>query len=409
MNVVFDKVRQDFPILTREVYNKPLVYFDNAASAQKPSCVIEEMQNMMQESYANVHRGLHYLSNEVTNAFEEARHTVKEFINAQNINDIIFTSGATDSINLIAHSFVAPRLKPGDEIILSVMEHHSNIVPWHFLRERYGAVLKWIPCLENGQLDLQAYRDMLNPKTKFVAITQMSNVLGVKTPLDKVIDLAHQQGVQVLVDGCQGIVHGKADMQALDCDFYVFSSHKLYGPTGLGVAYAKTEYLEQMRPFRGGGEMIQEVTQELVTYADPPHRFEAGTPAIIESVGLMAAIRYIQNLGHENIIKQEAGLLAYATERMQSIEGLTIYGNPESLDDKGSIISFGIDKVHPHDLAVLIDREGVAIRAGHHCAQPLMSFLNVPSLARCSLSFYNHRDEIDIFIDALHKSLGILR
>ena len=396
-------IRQDFPILSRRVHDKPLVYLDNAASAQKPRQVTEKMTTLINDGYANVHRGLHYLSNHATDEFEQARENIRRFLNAGSVNEIIFTGGATDAINLVAQCYAEPLIEPGDEIILSVMEHHSNIVPWHYLREKKGAVLKWVPIDENGTLDMAAYAAMIGPKTKLVALTQMSNALGTITPMQEIIRLAHEQNVPVMVDGCQGAVHLATDVQALDCDFYVLSGHKVYGPTGVGALYGKAEHLAAMRPYRGGGEMIKEVTLDKVTYADAPHKFEAGTPPIIEVVGLGAAINYMEALGREAIAAHEAELLDYATEKMSEINSLRIFGtSPE----KGSIISFSADGVHPHDLATVIDRSGVAIRAGHHCAQPLMQFYGVPATARASFAVYNTRDEVDILVESIHKALS---
>ena len=398
-----EAIRQDFPILSRSVHNKPLVYLDNAASAQKPRQVTDKMTTLINEGYANVHRGLHYLSNQATDEFEQARENVRRFLNAGSVNEIIFTGGATDAINLVAQCFAEPMIEPGDEIILSVMEHHSNIVPWHYLREKKGAVLKWVPIDENGTLDMDAYAAMIGPKTKLVALTQMSNALGTITPMKEIIRLAHEQNVPVMVDGCQGAVHLATDVQALDCDFYVLSGHKVYGPTGVGALYGKAAHLAAMRPYRGGGEMIKEVTLDQVTYADAPHKFEAGTPPIIEVVGLGAAINYMEALGREAIAAHEADLLDYATGKMSEINSLRIFGtSPE----KGSIISFTADGVHPHDLATVIDRSGVAIRAGHHCAQPLMQFYRVPATARASFAVYNTRDEVDILVESIHKALS---
>lgn len=397
------KIRADFPILQSTVYDKPLVYLDNAASAQKPWQVIDKMSNFMQSGYANVHRGLHYLSSHATNEYESAREQVRQFLNADAVDEIIFTNGATDAINLVAHSYLAPQIEAGDEIILSIMEHHSNIVPWHFLREKKGAVLKWIPISDDGVLDLAAYEKLFSPKTKMVTITQMSNALGTITPLTDIITLAHKHGVAVLVDGCQGAVHVPVDVQKLDADFYVFSGHKIYGPTGIGTLYGKRKWLENMRPYRGGGEMIREVTTDNVTYGDVPNRFEAGTPPIVEAVGLAAALQYVEAVGREKIATHEASLLTYATKRMREINRLTFYG---TAPEKGSILSFSAENVHPHDLATVIDRDGIAIRAGHHCAQPLMNHYGVPATARASFAMYNTHEEIDALVDAVQKALG---
>lgn len=396
-------IRKDFPILGREVHGKPLVYLDNAASAQKPVQATGRMQRVFDEEYSNVHRGLHYLSNASTEAFEAARRTVQNFLNAASDKQIVFTSGATDAINLVAHSYLQPRLQPGDEIILSEMEHHSNIVPWHFLREQCGAVLKWVPVKDDGALDMEAYADMLGPRTKFVSLTQMSNALGTVTDAKAIIDLAHAQGVPVLLDGCQGAVHLPTDVQALDIDFYVFSGHKVYGPGGIGVLYAKLEMLEGMRPYRGGGEMIREVSLDEVTYADPPHRFEAGTPPIVEAIGLGAALDYMTAIGWQNICAHEKALAAHAMDVVGGINRVRIFG---TTPDKGAIVSFMVDGIHPHDIAMVMDRSGVALRAGHHCAQPLMKRFDVAATARASFAVYNTHDEVEALGAALTKAIG---
>jgi cysteine desulfurase/selenocysteine lyase len=391
-------IRADFPILAREVYGKPLVYLDNGASAQKPRAVIEAMRHSMEHEYANVHRGLHYLSNTATQAFEDAREKARAFLNAESAEEIIFTSGSTDALNLVASSYAAPNIEPGDEIVLSVMEHHSNIVPWHFLRERQGAVLKWIPVTDEGDLDMEAYAKLLSPRTKIVAITHMSNVLGTVTPLKEIIRLAHERGIPVVVDGSQSAVHLDVDVRNLDADFYAVTGHKIYGPTGIGVLYGKKSLLKEMRPYRGGGEMIREVSQEAVTYAGLPHRFEAGTPAIIEAIGLGAALDYVRGVGRNAIAAHEADLLAYATTKMSAIEDLRIIGTSKF---KGGIVSFVMGAAHAHDIATIIDRAGVAVRAGHHCAQPLMERFGVSATARASFAMYTTRDDIDRLVDAL--------
>ncbi|MDD9842160.1 MAG: cysteine desulfurase [Alphaproteobacteria bacterium] len=401
-----EAVRQDFPILASHAYGKPLVYLDNAASAQKPMQVTQKMTDCINQHYANVHRGLHYLSNQATEAFENVREVVQHFLNARDKREIIFTSGATDAINLVAQSFAAPRLVAGDEIILSVMEHHSNIVPWHFLRERQGVVLKWVPMGADGAFDFAAYERLITPKTKLIAMTQMSNALGTIPPMQKIIRLAHDKNIPVLVDGCQGAVHMPTNVQELDCDFYVFAGHKLYGPTGIGILYGKLEHLEDMRPYRGGGEMISEVTQDKITYADLPHRFEAGTPPIVEVVGLGAALEYVTDLGQDAIATHEADIFAYAMELLKEIKPLKLFGTAQP---KGSIISFGAENIHPHDLATIIDREGVAVRAGHHCAQPLMTHLGVSATARASFALYNTRQEAESLAAAIDKALAFFK
>ncbi|MDP1627877.1 MAG: cysteine desulfurase [Parvibaculum sp.] len=395
------RVRADFPILSREVYGKPLVYLDNAASAQKPRSVIDAVTDAYSNEYSNVHRGMHYLSNAATEKFEQARETARRFLNATSTDEIVFTSGATDAINLVASSFAEPGIKPGDEIILSVMEHHSNIVPWHFLRERHGAVLKYVPVTDEGDLDIEAYGKLFSSRTKMVALTQMSNALGTITPIKAMIRTAHEHGVPVLVDGCQGVVHMPTDVRDLDCDFLVCSGHKLYGPTGIGLLYGKIEHLKAMRPYRGGGEMIREVGLDNITYAAPPHRFEAGTPAIVQAIGLGAALSYIESVGRDNIAAHEAQLRDYATRRLSEINSLHIIGTTKS---KGSIVSFVIENAHPHDIATVIDRAGVAVRAGHHCAQPVMERFGVGATTRASFAMYNTLEEVDRLAEALIDS-----
>ena len=390
-------------------YGKRLSYLDSAASAQTPRAVIDAMRKMQEHEYANVHRGLHYLANTATAQFENARRTVQTFLNAASSDEIVFTSGATDAINLVAASFVAPDIRAGDEIILSVLEHHSNIVPWHFLRERYGAVLKWIPCRDDGSIILEEYEKLISSKTKIVAITQTSNVLGTMTPLDQIIEIAHQHGVAVLVDGCQGVVHGQVDVQKLQCDFYVFSGHKLYGPNGIGVLYARRNLLETMRPYRGGGEMIREVSRDEITYGDPPHKFEAGTPPIVEAVGLAAAIDYLNAFDWREIHQHEQNLRAQAEHelsKMNSVSLLGANGVAAPRADRAPIISFVADGAHPHDLAALMDQQGVAIRAGHHCAQPLMARLGLTATARASFAFYNNDEDVAQLAASLRKAIG---
>jgi cysteine desulfurase/selenocysteine lyase len=395
------RIRADFPILSREVYGKPLVYLDNAASAQKPQSVIDAVTHAYANEYSNVHRGMHYLANAATEKFEEARETARAFLKAASTDEVIFTSGGTDAINLVASSYLEPRIESGDEIILSVLEHHSNIVPWHFLRERHGAVLKWIPATDEGDLDLDAYEKLFTPRTKFVAVTQMSNALGTITPVKTMIRMAHERDVPVLVDGCQGIVHLPTDVRDLDCDFLVGTGHKLYGPTGIGLLYGKSAHLKTMRPYRGGGEMIREVGFDDVSYAAPPHRFEAGTPPIVSAIGLGAALSYIESVGRERIAEHEAALRDYATRRLSEINSLRIIGTTKT---KGSIVSFVMDNAHPHDIATVIDRAGVAVRAGHHCAQPAMERFGVGATARASFAMYNTLDEVDRLVDALIDS-----
>ncbi|MGO8842771.1 MAG: cysteine desulfurase [Methyloceanibacter sp.] len=396
-----NRIRADFPILATQVYGKPLVYLDNAASAQKPQAVLDRLNQVYTSQYANVHRGLHYLANEATEAYEGAREKVAAFLNARRKEEIIFTRNATEAINLVAYTFGRERIKAGDEIILSIMEHHSNIVPWHFLRERQGAVLKWAPISDEGELLLDKFEALLGPRTKMVSITHMSNVLGTIVPIKEVVRLAHARGIPVLVDGAQGAVHRPVDVQDLDCDFYAFTGHKLYGPTGIGVLYGKKELLEAMPPYQGGGEMIGTVTCDRITYAAPPHRFEAGTPAIVQAIGLGAAIDYVEGIGRERLMAHEDALLAYAMQRLGDLNWLRIFGRAKN---KGSIISFEMDGAHPHDVSTILDRYGVAVRAGTHCAEPLLARFGVTSTARASFAMYNTLEEVDRLVEALHKA-----
>ena len=391
-------LRADFPILCERPYGKPLVYLDNAASAQKPRAVIDRMAHAYEHEYANVHRGLHYLANAATDAYEAARETVRRFLNAESVENIVFTRGATEAINLVAASFGADHIGPGDEIVLSIMEHHSNIVPWHFHRERNGAVLKWVDVDDTGAFSLEAFERALTPRTKIVAITHMSNVLGAQTPIAHIVRIAHARDIPVLVDGSQGAVHLDVDVRALDADFYVFTGHKVYGPTGIGVLYGKAKWLETMRPYAGGGEMIETVTRERVTYNSPPHRFEAGTPPIVEAIGLGAALDYVERVGRAAIRKHEAELTHYAMERLARIDSLRLIGQTR---DKGPIVSFEMKNAHAHDVATIIDRSGVAVRAGTHCAMPLLERFGVTSTCRASFALYNTKAEIDALADGL--------
>ena len=392
------RIRADFPILAREVYGKPLTYLDNAASAQKPRAVIEAISHAYENEYANVHRGLHFLSNAATDAFEKARETARRFLNAPSTEEIVFTRNATEAINLVAQSFGGMAIGEGDEIVLSILEHHSNIVPWHFHRERRGAVLKWAPVDDDGNFLPDEFEKLLTPRTKIVAITQMSNALGSIVPVKDVIRMAHARGIPVLVDGSQAAVHLPVDVRDLDADFYVFTGHKTYGPSGVGVLYAKREHLDRMPPYQGGGEMIREVTTGEVTYADPPHRFEAGTPAIVQAIGLGAALDYMMDVGREAIAAHEADLLAYATERLSAMNSLTLHGTAR---DKGAILSFSMQGAHAHDVATVIDRAGVAVRAGTHCTMPLLQRLGVTATCRASFAMYNTREDVDRLADAL--------
>lgn len=395
------RVRQDFPALAMQVYGKKLVYLDNAASAQKPSAVLDRMTQAYTSEYANVHRGLHYLANAATEAYEGGRTKVAQFINAGRPEEVIFTRNATEAINLVASSWGGPNVGEGDEIVISIMEHHSNIVPWHFLRERQGAVIKWAPVDDEGNFLIDEFEKLLTAKTKLVAITQMSNALGTIVPVKDVVRLAHARGIPVLVDGSQGAVHIPVDVQDIGCDFYVFTGHKVYGPTGIGVLWAKYDHLVAMRPFNGGGEMIREVSRDVVTYGDPPHKFEAGTPAIVEAVGLGAAIDYVNSIGKERIAAHEHDLTTYAQERLREINSLRLIGTARG---KGPVISFELKGAHAHDVATVIDRQGIAVRAGTHCVMPLLERFNVTATCRASFGMYNTREEVDHLAQALLKA-----
>ncbi|MCM2502943.1 cysteine desulfurase [Aureimonas altamirensis] len=395
-----EAIRRDFPILETVVYGKPLVYLDNGASAQKPRQVLDVIQDSYAHSYANVHRGLHFLSNKATDAFELAREKVRGFLNAAHADEIVFTRSATESINLVSYG-LADDIGEGDEIVLTVMEHHSNIVPWHFLRERKGAKLVFVPVADDGSIAVEDFARAIGPRTRLVAMTHMSNVLGTVTPVREVVDLAHAQGVPVLVDGSQAAVHMPVDVQALGSDYYVFTGHKMYGPTGIGILYGRAEALDRLRPFNGGGEMISEVTEDTVTYNAPPHRFEAGTPPIVQAIGLGAALDYIEAVGRERIAAHEAELGAYAHERLSAVNSLRIYGTAPG---KGAIVSFDLEGIHAHDVSMVIDREGVAVRAGTHCAQPLLRRFGVTSTCRASFAMYNTMGEVDALAEALDKA-----
>jgi cysteine desulfurase / selenocysteine lyase len=397
-------LREDFPILATKVYGKPLVYLDNAASAQKPRQVVERMLHATYHEYANVHRGLHYLANAATDAYEAARESVRAFLNAGSASEIVFTKSATEAINLVAASFGEAFIKEGDEIVLSIMEHHANIVPWHFLRERRGVVLKWVDVDDEGNFLLDAFEQALTAKTKIVALTHLSNVLGTVTPVKEIVRIAHERGIPVLIDGSQGAVHLDVDVVDLDVDFYCLTGHKLYGPTGIGALYGKKEWLEKLPPFLGGGEMIDEVTKDRVTYNEPPHRFEAGTPPIVQAIGLGAAVNYVRRIGRARIHAHELGLSNYAHERLSRINALRVFGHAKG---KGAIISFNMDGAHAHDIATVLDRCGVAVRAGTHCAQPLLSRFGVTSTCRASFALYNTFEEIDKLAGALIKAEGL--
>jgi cysteine desulfurase / selenocysteine lyase len=398
------EIRKEFPILSRQVNGKPLVYLDNAASAQKPNAVIDKIADQSRTAYANVHRGIHTLSNETTEAYEAGREAARGFLNAPDTHGIIFTKGATEGINLVA-SALAGTIQPGDEIVLSVMEHHSNIVPWHFLRERHGAVLRWVGLHEDGSLDMDALRAAVGPKTRMVAISHMSNVLGTVNDVAEVARIAHAAGARVLVDGCQSAVHMSVDVQALDCDWFVFSGHKLYGPTGIGILYGKADALAEARPYQGGGEMIETVSMDRITYNEAPHKFEAGTPPILEAIGLGAAIGWYRQFNQADVEAHEHALYQRALDGLRGINGLRIHGEAPG---KGAVLAFSLEGAHPHDLAQILDRYGVAIRAGHHCAQPLMTHLGVSATARASFGIYNTEAEVDVFIEALEKARGML-
>jgi cysteine desulfurase/selenocysteine lyase len=394
-----EAIRAEFPILRRQVNGKPLVYLDSAASAQKPRAVIEAMVHAMEHSYANVHRGLHTLANETTEAYEEARKKIAGFIGAAP-TEVVFTKGGTEAINLVAAGLGAG-LTAGDEILLSEMEHHANIVPWHFLRERRGLVLKFTPVTDDGRLDVEAFKALLSDRTKVVALTHMSNVLGTVNPVAELTRLTHEAGALVLLDGCQAIVHQPVDVKALDVDFYVFSGHKLYGPTGIGALYGKAERLATLPPYQGGGEMIGNVTLEDISYADPPHRFEAGTPPILEAIGLGAAIDWLSGLDRAAVAEHEHALYTHVRERLNGANWLRVLGEAPG---KGAILSFTVDGAHAHDVAQILDKYGVAVRAGTHCAEPLMRRFGVTSSARASFALYNTHEEADAFVDALTRT-----
>ena len=394
-----EQIRGDFPILSRQVNGKPLVYLDNGASAQKPRVVIDAITQAYSMEYANVHRGLHYLSNLATEKYEAVRGIVARFLNAGDADEIVFNSGTTEGINLISYAWAAPRLQAGDEIVLSIMEHHANIVPWHFLRERQGVVLKWVECDANGDLDPQAVIDAIGPRTKLVAVTHMSNVLGTVVDVAAICRGAREKGVPVLVDGSQAAVHMPVDVQAIGCDFYAVTGHKLYGPSGSGAIYIRRERMEEMRPFLGGGDMIRDVGRDVVTYNDPPMKFEAGTPSIVAQIGLGVALEYMMGLGMENIAVHERDLRDYARSRLAGINWLNVQGNSAT---KGAIFSFTMaGAAHAHDISTILDKRGVAVRAGTHCAMPLMEHMGVGATCRASFGLYNTKAEVDALVSAL--------
>jgi cysteine desulfurase/selenocysteine lyase len=394
------KIRADFPILSEKVNGKPLVYFDNGATSQKPQVVIDAISTYYQEINANIHRGVHTLSQLATDAYEVSRRKVQNHINAKHLHEVLFTSGTTFGINLVANGF-ASILKTGDEVLVSALEHHSNIVPWQMLCEKTGATLKVIPMNDNGELIMSEYDKLLSPNTKIVTVNHISNALGTINPIKYMIDKAHEVGSAILIDGAQAVPHLKPDVQALDCDFYVFSGHKMCGPTGTGILYGKEAWLNKLPPYQGGGEMIKEVTFEKTTYAELPHKFEAGTPNIAGGIVLGTAIDYMNEIGFENIQKQELELLNYATKRLLEIKGLRIFGTAV---EKTSVVSFNIDGIHPYDIGTIIDKLGIAVRTGHHCAQPIMNFFSIPGTIRASFSFYNTKEEIDMMVEAVKKA-----
>ncbi len=398
------KIRADFPILSQKINGKPLVYFDNGATSQKPQVVIDAIAHYYQEINANIHRGVHTLSQMATDAYEASRKKIQNHINAKHAHEVIFTSGTTHGINAIANGFAAI-VKSGDEVLVSALEHHSNIVPWQMLCERTGAILKVIPINENGELIQAEYDKLLSSKTKIVAVNHISNALGTINPIAEMIQKAHKVGAAFLVDGAQAVPHLKPDVQALDCDFYVFSGHKMCGPTGTGILYGKESWLNRLPPYQGGGEMIATVTFEKTTYAELPHKFEAGTPNIAGGIVLGTAIDYMNAVGFENIAQQELDLLDYATQKLLEIEGLKIFGTAKQ---KTSVISFNIEGIHPYDIGTIIDKKGIAVRTGHHCAQPIMDFYQIPGTIRASFAFYNTKEEIDIMVDAIRKAKAML-
>jgi cysteine desulfurase/selenocysteine lyase len=397
--------RFHFPLLRQQVNGKPLVYFDNAATSQKPQVVIDAITKYYHEENSNIHRGVHYLSEKATQSYEGARVKVQKFINARSTQEIIFTRGTTEAINLVAASYGRKNVNAGDEVVVSAMEHHSNIVPWQMLCEERGATLRVIPMNDAGELLIDEYEKLLNGRTKIVAVVHISNALGTINPIKNIIELAHKRGIPVLVDGAQAVPHSRVDMQDLDCDFYAFSSHKMFGPTGVGVLYGKKELLEKMPPYQGGGDMIKSVTFEKTTYNDLPYKFEAGTPNIAGGIGLGAAIDYINGMDLSAVAAYEHELLAYGTKKLLEIPGLKIIGTAK---EKASVISFVLDGIHPHDIGTILDYEGVAIRTGHHCAQPVMQRYGIPATARASFAFYNTKDEIDVLVKAIYKVKEVL-
>lgn len=404
MNI--DEIRKDFPILSTKIYNKPLVYLDNGATTQKPQCVIDAICTAYSTINANVHRGVHYLSQEATNQAEEARRIVAEFINAKSVREVIFTKGTTESMNLVAHSFCKRYCKPGDEIIISAMEHHANIVPWQLQEEICGVKLRVVPISAEGELQLDELKKMISPKTKLISITHTSNVLGTVNPIEEIIEIAHQANIPVLLDAAQAVQHTVIDVQKLDCDFLVFSAHKMYGPTGVGVLYGKEDLLNEMPPYQGGGEMIERVSFEGTTFNELPFKFEAGTPNYIDVIAFGKAIEYIQSIGLEKIEEYETELLNYCTEKLTAIEGLKIYGTAKK---KCSVISFLVEGIHHYDMGMMLDKMGIAVRTGHHCAEPLMHVMGIEGTVRASFAFYNTKDEVDQLVQGIKKAISLFK
>ena len=404
MNI--DEIRKDFPILSTKIYNKPLVYLDNGATTQKPQCVIDAICTAYSTINANVHRGVHYLSQEATNQAEEARRIVADFINAKSVREVIFTKGTTESMNLVAHSFCKRYCKPGDEIIISAMEHHANIVPWQLQEEICGVKLRVVPISAEGELQLDELKKMISPKTKLISITHTSNVLGTVNPIEEIIEIAHQANIPVLLDAAQAVQHTVIDVQKLDCDFLVFSAHKMYGPTGVGVLYGKEDLLNEMPPYQGGGEMIERVSFEGTTFNELPFKFEAGTPNYIDVIAFGKAIEYIQSIGLEKIEEYETELLNYCTEKLTAIEGLKIYGTAKK---KCSVISFLVEGIHHYDMGMMLDKMGIAVRTGHHCAEPLMHVMGIEGTVRASFAFYNTKDEVDQLVQGIKKAISLFK
>ncbi len=399
-SVDFSEIRNDFPVLNQQVNGNPLVYLDNAASSQMPQSVIDRINAYHSKEHSNVHRGVHSLSQKATDAYEDARGKVRDFINAPSKKEVLYTSGTTEAINMVARGLTGTHFQEGDQIILSEMEHHANIVPWQLIREQAGIDIKVVPITDRGELDLDAYKELFNSKTALVGLTHVSNALGTINPVEELVEIAHRHNVPVLLDGAQAVPHESIDVQTIDCDFYAFSAHKMYGPTGIGILYGKEEWLDKMTPYKGGGEMIDKVTFEETTYDELPHKFEAGTPPIAAGIGLGAAVEYLQNIGMKKISAYESDLLDYGTKKLESIEGLRILG---TAPNKASVLSFVFDDIHAHDIGTLLNEQGIAVRTGHHCAQPVMRKYDVPATSRASLALYNNRDDIDRLVEGIEK------